>query len=185
MQKPETAEQGYELVEGLIKHQVHKFCTRYGLGHRFDDQLSEAHEHFMNGHAHYMTGKRKNGTPLETTYDQEIRRWVWWGMFDTMRKNLNRNKSAAMEPIGERDFTTARKTETDALEFRESLGSDASYVAQLAMNPPASLAAEIEAKGGEARNTRSSIRKYLKRVAKWSTSRINTAFEEIAENINY
>lgn len=173
---PATAEEGYALVQQLIYHQVNKFQRRYG-GDR-EELEGEAHIAFMKGHNYYTKGTRLDGTPLKHDYATEIRRWVWFELFDKMRVRLRRQQSAPMVHLG--DVEPACRVDSGPSRLVFELGDDARMVAELVLNPPAEVDRVYQAKGGTPRNFRSTVRTYLK-VCGWDTARINDAFEEIME----
>ena len=85
---------GYALVKNLIFDQVHKFRGRFGG--EFDDLVGEAHVAFMKGHTQVLTGATATGLPITAPYATEIRRWVWYELFDAMRTRVRRQKAAPM-----------------------------------------------------------------------------------------
>lgn len=168
-----TAEIGYTAVRRLVHHQAHKFQRRFGGD--LDDVIGDAHVLFLRGHA--VAHKRPT-----YAYATHIRLWVWYGLFDAMRKAAQRKAKASFTPL-ERDGQVMRMIaprEFSMGAFECDHTADAAYAARLALYPPADLAEAFKAKGGEPRNMRSCIRAYLREHG-WSPERIGAAFGELAE----
>ncbi|MBU1067226.1 hypothetical protein KKE60_05535 [Patescibacteria group bacterium] len=174
---PVDPAEGYELVRNLIFDQVHKFSRRYGGD--FDELVGEANLAFVKGHNQFITGMRPSGKPFDTTYATEIRRWVWFELFDAMRTRLQRQARAQMISVGDMDYPV-QSFEFDVTDWAAGLSSDASYVVELLLDPPEDVEEIIMAKGGEPRNFRSTVRAYLV-ASGWSARRISEAFAEIKE----
>lgn len=167
---------GYKLVKNLIFDQVHKF--RHRFGGEFDELVGEAHVAFVKSHNQFLTGKTVTGLPFQAPYATVIRRCVWYNLFDTMRTRVRRQKAAPMVSIEDgQDFHTPDNG-LNVSTWVEELGTDARYAVTLVLEPPAAVEETIQAKGGEPRNYRSTVRTYLAAEG-WSTARINAAFEEI------
>lgn len=171
---PRDAAEGYEMVKDLIWQQVYKFQRAYGGDP--EDLFGEAQVAFMRGHRRYEEGVSPRGFVIDHSYSAEIRRWVWYELFDVMRTKARRNTRARMVPIGNRDFGT--EPGSPLQDLVDELGEDARYAAGLVLDPPDGLRATAEAKGGTPRNYRSTVRSHL-RGEGWGTDRINKAFEEI------
>lgn len=171
-----SMEEGYEIVSKLIFHQVHKFVRDYGGD--FEDVLGEAHELFMKGHDHYVGGVRTNGVKITHTYPTAIRRWIWYGLFDSMRSRLKRKSIATFEPLNGHE--TKPGSPFYVMDFVSSLSHDGEYVTELVLNPSEELAMTVEAKGGTMCNYRSTVRSTLRNEG-WSKKRINKAFSEITK----
>lgn len=177
-QEPKSIEDGYAAVQNLIFHQVHKFVRMYGG--EFDELLGEAHELFIKGHTQFTAGVTPTGRVLKDTYATQIRRWVWYGMFDSMRLRLERNRIAPMYPMTEAvDAPAPKPSDFNVEDFMFELSEDGEEVARLVLYPPVVITTEAEGKGGTPRNYRSTVRAYLKLMG-WDTDRINAAFAEIA-----
>lgn len=172
---PADAEAGYAEVHDLIFDQVYKFRRRFGGD--FDDLLGEAHVAFMKGHNQYMGGTTPTGQPIAHSYATEIRRWVWYELFDAMRTRVARNARTPIVSLGEHD-PAGPAAAWDAADWAAELGQDARYAVGLVLDPPEEVAATAAAKGGAPRNYRSTVRAYL-RAEGWPPARINDAFEEI------
>lgn len=175
---PADAGAGYNLVKNLIFSQVHKFVNRYGGD--FDDLVGDANMAFMKGHAQFTAGVTSTGLPIEGTYAAEIRRWVWFELFDAMRIRLSRQHAAPMVEIAEgEDFADTRPAEFSLEDFTDGMSEDACLVAGLAINPPPAVEVAANEKGGNPRNIRSTIREYLRNECGWGAERIGAAFDEI------
>jgi hypothetical protein len=62
------------------------------------------------------------------------------------------------------------------------LSSDGRFVAALILDPPDSIVAKAEAKGGENRTYRNVVRQFLKE-RNWSQWRIEHAFNEVSSSL--
>jgi len=163
----------YLEVEGLVKATVARFVRCYGG--RFDDLCADADAAFWRGWRACCQGKHNSENFLV-----EIRRWVWFELFDEYRvRAQHRRKDKVVikheEFIG--DVARARP-EFNALDFFDELSEDARVAAELVLDTPAELVAVVLAKGGEDRNMRSTIRAHLAGMG-WGAARINEAFDEI------
>jgi len=177
---PETAPKdpslGYVLVEKLIFHQVHKF--QYRFGGEFNELVCEANLAFVNGHAEYISGISPTGNKISCSYATQIRRWVWYRLFDAMRNRVRRQNQIPIVPMIE-DMDYEDMTPVFELtDWMEGLGPDAAYVADLALNPPPDIELIANSKGGQPRNIRSTIRVYLSDYL-WEKERIDAAFDEV------
>lgn len=170
----------YEEVRALIFKQVYRFASQYGGD--VDDLAGEAHIHFMRGDQQFEKGETATGRPIEQPYHVVIKNHVWYGLFDTMRTRARRHSKAAMVQAGETDVTIADTNTFDSRVLAIDSSDDARTVLGLVLEPPTELQREAQAKGGEPRNVRSSVRNYL-RGKGWAAARINTAFEEIRREL--
>ena len=183
---PQDAGEAYSLIEGLVYDQVHRFARQFGGD--FEELLGEAHLAFLRGHIQFLTGAKPSGIPIKHPYAVEIRQWIWFDLLDATRTRLRRNASVGMVSLSRDDISPAYDIADNGgralavLETLDALGDDARYVAELALNTPEDLAQEAEAKGGEARNYRSTIRTYLA-ARGWDMKRIAAAFDEIREAV--
>ncbi len=175
-----TIDERYEEVRALIYSQVNKFARQYGGD--VDDLAGEAHVHFMQGDQTYTTGKTATGLDIDQPYHVVIKNHVWYGLFDAMRTRVRRHNMAAMQQAGETDVTLADRHEFNADIMAIDSSDDARLVLGLVLDPPAELHREAQAKGGEPRNVRSTVRAYLTRQG-WTPERINTTFEEIRKEL--
>lgn len=177
---PHDANQAYELVSNLIFDQVHKFFRRFGGD--FDELVGEANLAFVTGHRQYIDGVRPNGEQITHPFAVEIRRWVWFELFDAMRSRLRRENNAKMLSMEsmELDVPAKNSTKFKVKEWVAGLGEDAQYAVELVLYPPEEVETTAEARGGTPRNYRSTVRAYLTAEG-WKPARINKAFDEIKE----
>ena len=174
---PEDPGEGYALVKDLLYHQVHKFHRLYGG--EFEELVGEAHLAFMGGHTQFVRGTRKNGAAIDHTYCIEIRRWVWFNLFDAMRKRADRERIAPTHRIGEdQEFPAVLPTFNLNL-WAQGLNRDAREVVVLVLDPPEAVVEVAEGKGGQPRNYRSTVRDYLQQELGWTAARVVAAFAEI------
>ena len=175
--EPKNIEAGYEQVKNLIFHQVHKFFAQYGGD--FDELVGEANLAFVRGHNEYATGHTATGLTIDDPYHVVIRRWVWFSMFDAMRARL---QAKAVTQPAELTENIPAEERWDAKDYTAGLGADAYTAAMLVLRPPEEIEAVAQAKGGEPRNYRSTVRAYLGNLG-WDEGRINRAFAEIRETL--
>lgn len=179
MTPPETPTdpgEAYELVRGLIFDQVNKFQNRYGGD--IDDLVGEAHLAFVQGHQEFITGKTLTGRDIKAPFATSIRRWVWYELFDAMRTRVRRSKIVQMTPIEEGQDFEAPAPGFKVAALAEGLSEDARYVMSLVLDPPPQIEKTAEAKGGEPRNYRSTVKQFLT-AEKWRSARIDAAFDEV------
>lgn len=171
---PDTVEEGYAAVKNLIFDQVHKFRRRYGGDP--DDLVGEANVAFVKGHAALAA----KATPAEA-YPMEIRRWVWYSLFDAMRVRLERKRKVQFSSTTDQEDVYAEQPKAvfDREEFVGGLTEDGRVAAELVLSPPEAVERVAMAKGGTPRNYKSTVRTYLRTESGWSTDRVNAAFEEI------
>ena len=174
---PIDANTGYNLVKGLIFDQVYKFRTRYGGD--VEELTSEANLAFMKGHTQFIQGTRPNGKPLDTPYATEIRRWVWFELFDAMRARLQQKSQMTMVPYDDALAFPEKLPDFDIIAWTDGMGTDARHAVELVLNPPDLIEAEATAKGGSPRNYRSTVRAHLRNQEEWTVRRVNDAFAEI------
>jgi hypothetical protein len=170
----------YEEVRDLVYHQANKFHAIFGGD--FDEIESGANMAWLKGHRQFAGGMRPSGEVLDTAYHIEIRRWVWFELFDAMRTRAARaTRGVLPEACGEAAYDFADTSFDDDL-FARELGDDAAYVLRTVLEPPLCVMVKSQRKGGEPRNLRSTVRAWL-RDCGWGTARINEAFEEIREEL--
>lgn len=173
---PTTVEEGYARIQKLIFHQVHKFAKQYGG--EFDELLGEAHEWFVRGHQQCERGVTATGLEITDDYPTVIRRWVWYGMFETMRLRANRNRIAPTVALDVNEHDRAHGDKFDVNEFTDELSWRGRKIAKLILDPPPEMLKTINDKGGTPRNYRSTVRAHL--MAKgWDAAWINEGFAEI------
>lgn len=171
---PATIDEGYETVKNLIYHQVHKFFERYGGD--FDELLAEANLAFVQGHRQFIEDAA--ASKPTGTYHSTIRNWVWYEMFEQMRTRLRRG---SIVQISEFFDDTTKTNPWDTGIFVAELSNDARYAVMLVLDPPEEIKRVAEAKGGEPRNYRSTVRVHLEEDLGWKEGRIAAAFMEIRE----
>lgn len=154
----------YEESEEQIHATVRRFVRRHGTsGGSFEDLLADAQYWFMEAYGRWDPEGRR-------TWTQELHYWLWFGMIDDARARLRMNYGISNEP----------HAPPPGLADDYALGYDADYVVALVLDPPLDLGQAVQAKGGQSRNWRSSLRAYLRQQG-WSSDRVNAAFKEIQE----
>jgi hypothetical protein len=166
---PKNLKIGYDLVKNLIFYQVHSFHRRYGG--IVDDLIGEANLAFVKSHNQYITGKGKGGKIIYD-YASYIKNDIWYRLFDIMRLHIRRKHILKMTSIDDAIDIPDKNLDLFAL------SRDARFVVALALDPPDYITSIAEAKGGENKNYRSTIRKFL-HDQKWSSARIKRVFTEI------
>ena len=155
-------------------------------GGDFDEAMSDANIAFLDAFDSY------NGSSAFTTW---VRTRVWYALITSARKKAEergrRTRNLADEKVrgipcssgvgedGASMFDVPDRSRCSRLrEVIEELGEDARIVVQLVVETPAELEQVWEAKGGQPRNLRTSIRQYLA-DAGWTAARIAESFFEI------
>ena len=164
VQKRNVAET-YKDVEKLIYSTVWQVVRRYG-GH-FDDLLSEANQVFLEAYESF------DGSSSFTNW---LRFNVWWRLVDVQR-STHRERSRYV-PVEDVDIAERTRSDWRMQDMIEELTEDAALVVKLVVETPAELEQVYRAKGGEARNLRSSIRQYLIEMG-WTAARIAESFVEV------
>jgi len=177
--RPANADEGYRMVHDLIFDQIHKFRRRYGGD--FDELTGQALVAFMRGHHQFMRGTTPTGHAIKHDYPTEIRRWVWYTMFDDMRTRLSRAAKVRVDVVGDDLNPPAPQYRFRVDEFTEALSDDARYAVGLVLDTPEDIAEVAMAKGGAPRNFRSTVRAHLATDLGWAPGRISAAFAEITE----
>jgi hypothetical protein len=196
----DSTNKAYELVKKVIFGQAYKFYCQFGGD--LDDLVGDANLAFMQGHTQFMTGKRPSGSPLDVPYAEEIRRWVWFRLFDSLRSKIRRQEITTISFVDNIDEVAneIRYKPGTCIDrpLINNLGEDALFVARLLLDPDAGVETESNTKGGCPHNYRSTIRSYLKSNgwwvpcrngwwhnphSKWTNERINKAFDEIRRSL--
>lgn len=161
-------------VEALLHQCCHKFAARYGRDlWTHDELLSVAHAAYMNAYLRFNPDSTQSFVPY-------CKRVVTHALLDQLRNYLVRGKRT-------RYVGTAVDVPQDAQEHGEfrfvdlldDLSPDARYVAQLALETPASLARLVRtAKAGGGTGVRKVLREYLLGMD-WPRDRVTACFEEI------
>ena len=133
---PDDAAEAYELVKNLIFDQVHKFRRKFGGD--VDELVGEANLAFMKGHTQYMSGHRAGGAEHDA-YHVEIRRWVWFELFDAMRTRLSRKSQVGMVAAGDHVYDFADTT-FDSVVWAADMGDDARMAVNMVLEPPLCVA---------------------------------------------
>jgi hypothetical protein len=170
----DIATECYTDVQQLIADTVRAFVARHG-GH-YDDLLADANTAWLKGHRAFLEGRNNS-----ESYETEIRRWVWFELFDEYRVR-SQHRRQTKTTIKNEEFPeqlVARRGGFDLVEFFDELSEDARYAARLVLDTPAELCAAARARGGTDRNLRCLIRQYLAGMG-WSATHITNVFEEIA-----
>ena len=173
----------YDDVYYLIVNTISKFKNTYGGD--FDDYLGESSIVFMNVYREF--------NPKLGAFSTLLVRSLWNRFIDLIRregdyKNHFRTVLDSYSTVSEDTHTLASSLEdhrTDEhgfvfnmKEFAEEMTEDARTVLSLVLESPTEIAQVAEAKGGEPRNWRSTIRNYLYSM-NWTADRISETFEEI------
>lgn len=173
---PEDTGAAFAAARDVVVGQAHRFSRRFGCDP--DEAESDAQLAFLRAHASYVTGRWPSGTPVVCSFDIMLRRWIWYTLLDAMRVRMAQQRRLPIEPC---EYLDALPLQTDGFSvYGLGLSEDAIYAALLVLNPPDDVEAVAEAKGGEPRNYRSTVRAYL-RAAGWRNDRISSAFGEIRE----
>jgi hypothetical protein len=164
-----AAEETYKDSTKTLTETVGAFQRRYG------GDLAE-----LRADADSMFMKAYDQEPApHLTWEQHLRGWIWFGLFDLYRVRARR---AVSTPIIHMEFPQeiqAKKEEVwDEETFVAELTPDACTVLQLTLHTPKELHATAEEKGGSPRNVRSTLRKYLRGLG-WTTRRVTESFQEI------
>lgn len=174
-QERDAAGESFVDILGLVRHTVRQFALRHGGDP--EELFGEAQIAYLKGYQAMQRGL--NNSPR---FEVEIRRWVWFELFDAHR---TRTQFRCQNPVvikatewPER-IPDADGNSTELRERMEGLGEDAGVVVGLVIDTPEHLAAVARKKGGTPRNFRSTIRAYLRDLG-WGAERITEAFEEIA-----
>ena len=171
-----STQNAYLCHSDYVQAIVGKFVRRYGGD--WEDLLAEANLLFCRAHYQYMAGCRPSGKPVTGTYTQIVYSWLWMGLLDKYRPQVEARKRATVVQ-GEAVYTVADKP-FDVVRWSLDLSDDAQCVLDLVMDTPRVLQEAINTKGGTPRNIRSAVREALY-GAGWSRCRVNTTFKEIKE----
>jgi DNA-directed RNA polymerase specialized sigma24 family protein len=175
----DTATAAYEEVKDAIVKTVRGFIRRHGGD--FDDLMGEAHIAFMQGLAAWE-GRATNGRAIAATFEVEIKRWVWYCLFDNYRTRTQ-HRRAKKTVIANDEFielAADNTAEFSLMEFADGLSEDARAVLRLTLDTPQELIHAALARGGSPLNFRKIIRMHFEEAG-WAAKRISLSFEEIAE----
>ena len=176
---PLTADQqtaaaaSYTDSEPIIVGCVRAFAARYH-GTRAEDLRADANLIFLRAWSAWQTHEVK-----PTTWPTFLRKWVWNNLLDAHRTTARR-AARHTQTGGDAVLALSAPAEVGsyAEKLAEDLSADAAAVLALSIDPPATVAAEAHAKGGEGRNLRSSLRGYLLAIG-WTAARVAESFSEI------
>lgn len=170
-----TAERLYEECKEIVRATATAFA--YKFGQDVDEMRADANTAFMKGYKAIMEG-RHNSDDLKV----EIRRWVWFELFDEYRTRTQhrREVKTVVENYEYIDQLPNNQKGAFVIEFFDGLSSDARTAAMLVLDPPADVAHTARAKGGSECNMRSTMRQHLRQQG-WTTERITACFEEVAK----
>ncbi len=172
-----NADAAYGEVAEVIRKTAHAFWRRYGGN--LDDIMADANTAFMMGHRDNLQRS------LPDPFHVQVRRWVWYGLFDEYRVRCRRHARCPQERGA--DITAhpdPYAADTGAFcmaALCEGLSADGALCVRLVLEPPPAIADVATAKGGEARNIRSTVRAYLLQEYGWQRDRVNDAFSEVRE----
>ncbi len=162
-----AAEETFLEVRNLIRQRVWKLSKKYGGD--FEELFAEASVIFIAAYESYPAHNPPCGF---TTW---LTNQVYWGLEDELRGRVRTSKK--FEPA-DPDQIQAKNRDWEPASLLEELGSDARMVVELVIETPAEIDQIIRAKGGEARNVRSTIRDHLRGIG-WTAARIAESFCEI------
>lgn len=155
----------YKDTENLITYTCWKFHKSHGGD--FEELKAEANKLFLKAYSNFDYTKSSFGTWLYYI--------IWRGLLSWSAKE-SRQTQYYKNTV---DVDVPDKTSNWSLsDFMEELTSDARIVAMLAIDTPKEIIDIVEAKGGEIRNIRSTIRQYLVTMG-WGSKRITESFNEI------
>ena len=129
---------GYERQRPLIESTVQAFARRYG-GH-VPTLIADASVAFFRAYQNN-----------ETT-DGNVKSWVWFNLLDWQRPKLTRAKKLAYRPI--EDFEHPVGMPEPGGDKWDDLSEDATIIQRIVIDPPEQLKANVQARGGTARNWR-------------------------------
>lgn len=170
----EAAQESFVDVLGLVRRTVYQFARRHGGDP--EELFGEAQIAYLKGYQAFQRGLNNS-----KNFETEIRRWVWFELFDSHR---TRTQHRCQNPVIIRgteypERIPAAEGDDTWVAAVDRLGEDAGVVVGLVIDTPEALATVARKKGGTPRNFRSTIRAYLRGLG-WGAERITEAFEEIA-----
>ena len=176
----------YRHITPMVDATVRRFVRRYGGN--YPDLRTDANFSWWRGDTAYRE-RATNGRSIHADYRVEIRRWVWFELFDDyrVRAQYRRKEKTIIKQDG-LSFTRPAAREFNFPEFIDELTDDARTVVGLLFgaeerDAPEPWAAEAMAKGGQPRNVRSTLRSYLTGLG-WAAQRINDSFDEIRDALS-
>ena len=167
----QAAADTYTDNQQAIQHTAEQFARRYNL--HAEDCVADANSHFLRAWQKWEALEAK-----PCGWDAYLRNWIWNGLLDTHRTTFRRAaKHTSPEAL---DTVAAVEPEPYVEDLLQQLSADGCTVLQLSLNPPGPVHTAAQAKGGEGRNYRSSLRAYLQGIG-WTAARITESFAEIRQ----
>jgi len=162
----QAAEETYIEVKPVILSAVRDICNRFGGN--FDDVLSDANSAFLEAY--------ESWEPEQSSFTS----WLRHRIFSTAVNNLRQRcrEQGRRERVEDSDIPERNQPAWNVRQVLEELTEDAALVVRLVVETPAELEAVVQAKGGQPRNLRSSLRQYLA-DAGWTACRIAESFNEV------
>lgn len=167
----------YEDVADLIHSTVNRFARTNGGDP--DDLIGIAHVQFMRCYQQWID----DPDSFKCGFLAALRKWVWLGLIDAYRHDT-RDCRCMPELLPDCSTVQDRPDNTFSLsEFAgDNLSDEARTVLGLLFDTASEFAAIVEckaeAKGGQPRNVRSTIREVLRGVG-WTAQQIRETFDEI------
>jgi len=162
----QAAEETYLEVKPVILAACRDICNRFGGN--FDDVLSDANSAFLEAYESWEPGQ------------SSFTSWLRHRIFSTAVNNLRHQcrEQGRREHVEESDIPDYNRSTWNVRQVLEELTEDAALVVKLTLETPAELEAIAQAKGGQPRNLRSSLRQYLAEMG-WTAYRIAESFNEV------
>lgn len=178
-----ACEDTFPAVENLLWDVAHRFRRKYGGD--VQEYFAEACKAYVEVFGDKVNGRHKEGVKFSAA----VGRWAWLHLTDIRRldarkRRLNLVATASLDAPRddgrkwEPEDRPANNPGGKVYELLASLRGDAGVCLQLVLQAPEDLLEVVEAKGGEHRNFRSSLKDYL-RDAGWAASRIAKAFADV------
>ena len=159
----------YEDFQETIRVTVLAFAKRFGG--RVDGYMADCNLIFVEAHRDFPRWSH-----TRTTYEGNLRKWIWNELLDARRVQLSRNKKLAYSSA-----SCELAMDGDTMHLDDAtLSIDARLALRLVIDAPADLRRTVAAKGDQPRNWRSTIRQHLIDMG-WTTARVNESFDEIRE----
>ena len=155
-------------VENLACSVCNQFVSKHGGN--FDDALSTAYEVYVDCCKTWITGSAPFSNFFATCLYRRL----------LGEKQQTKRLPVVSISAGEVDYEIEEHVldHSRVSDWMSTLKEDVRTLAQLALDTPAEVIAVFQAKGGQPRNMRSTLRDYL-RAQGWTWARIETAFNEM------
>jgi hypothetical protein len=173
LQKTAVTE-GFLEVEPCLRRIAHKFQITYGGD--YDEYLADAYYHFLSAWDTYDTSKG------------QMKGWVclvvWKNLFEAMRLKCRRPSFTPFSMMSDfiDDLKDHQTHNFSLLEFLDGLNEDVQTLIMMALNPTEEIILEVQSRGGEVRNARSTIRQKLREIG-WSRSHIRSVWLKVERHI--